>query len=126
MVVKYKIDSIIEELLVLEKDGRINVWIWYCCKSIPINTIIFNINFSISFLIFSLDFIMSVDKFGRFSSCNTISKGVRGAKGEGFNLSRAGDYDIKYMRIFNVGNPTEIGDSVNLDTLKFLCLNVHL
>lgn len=71
---------------------------------------------------------MSVDKFGRFSSSNTISQGVRGAKGEGFNLTRAGDYDIKFKRICNVGAPTEIGDAVNLDTLKVSvskCLSVN-
>lgn len=71
---------------------------------------------------------MSVDKFGRFSGSNTTSQSVRGAKGEGFNLTRAGDYDIKFKRICNVGTPSEVGDAVNLDTLKVSaskCLSIN-
>lgn len=61
---------------------------------------------------------MSVDKFGRFSSDNTNSQALRGLKGEGFNLTKAGDYDIQLKRLCNVGTPTEIGDAVNLNALE--------
>jgi hypothetical protein len=90
------------------------------CMNILINVCCF-FNCYLFFLFpisYSLDFIMSVDKFGRFSGSNANSQPVRGPKGEGFNLTKTGDYDIQLKRICNVAAPTEIGDAVNLETLK--------
>lgn len=63
---------------------------------------------------------MSVDKFGRYSSSGNaqIAQGQKGPKGDGFNLTDDGDYDIQLKRICNVGTPTENGDAVNLFTLN--------
>lgn len=74
----------------------------------------------ISCFILSLDFVMSVDKFGRFlsSSKSSTTQGIKGPKGEGFNLTKAGDYDIQFKRICNVGVPKENEDAVNLKTFK--------
>ena len=63
---------------------------------------------------------MSVDKFGRYSSSGNTQtiQGQKGPKGDGFNLTDDGDYDIQLKRICNVGMPTENGDAVNLSTLN--------
>lgn len=59
---------------------------------------------------------MSIDKFGRRSFIN--SKVIRGPKGEGFTLTKHGNYDIKNKKLTNVSEPTELLDAVNLLTLK--------
>lgn len=76
--------------------------------------------FLISYLILVPNFMMSVDKFGRFSSSSNAPsvQGPRGPKGDGFNLTNNGDYDIKFKRICNVGTPREKSDAVNFDTLN--------
>lgn len=63
---------------------------------------------------------MSVDKFGRYSTTNTSTnaQGLRGPKGEGFNLTKTGDYDVEFKRICNLGAPKENGDAINLDTFN--------
>lgn len=60
---------------------------------------------------------MSVDKFGRQSGSNN-NKGLRGPKGEGFELTSTGDYDICLKRLRNVMEPEDDGDAVTLKRLK--------
>jgi len=65
---------------------------------------------------------MSVDKFGRHES--SIPRGVlRGPPGEGFQLTRAGQYDLKGKRLCNVGDPTDKNDAANLETINILTLH---
>lgn len=59
---------------------------------------------------------MSVDKFGRRS--NQPAKGLKGPKGDGFNLTSEGDFDIQNRRLRNVKNPELSHDAVNLTTLN--------
>lgn len=58
---------------------------------------------------------MSVNKFGRRSRRR---KAERGPKGEGFNLTAEGDYDMQGKRIRYLEGPVEKGDAVNLLTLQ--------
>lgn len=58
---------------------------------------------------------MSVDKFGRHT---IVSKGVRGPKGDGFEYTTDGNFDIQQKKLCNVADATEKNDSVNLNTLK--------
>lgn len=59
---------------------------------------------------------MGVDKFGRHTVIS--SKGVRGPKGEGFNLTASGDFDVEGKRLCNVLDAKDGGDAVNLNTAK--------
>lgn len=54
---------------------------------------------------------MSVDKFGRQS-------GSSQPKGEGFVLTKEGNYDIGHKRLQNVKASVEADDAVNLKQLK--------
>ena len=58
---------------------------------------------------------MGVDKFGRYAG--EEGKAVRGPKGDGFDLTASGDFDVKNKRMCNVADPVDTGDSVNLNTL---------
>jgi len=60
---------------------------------------------------------MSVDKFGRHSRANQ-SQALRGPKGEGYNLTPDGDYDIKKKRLCYLEDPVNDLDAVNLKTLN--------
>jgi hypothetical protein len=65
---------------------------------------------------------MSVDKFGRHES--SISRNIlRGPPGEGFLLTRDGQYDIKGKRLCNVGDPIDKNEVANLKTIHSLTLN---
>lgn len=67
---------------------------------------------------------MSVDKFGRRSNRR---RPERGPKGEGFNLTPQGDYDIQYKRLQNLEDPVEGTDAVNFKTLQsglFRCMQL--
>lgn len=59
---------------------------------------------------------MSVDKFGRTSKRGLTGHGgeigPKGPQGEGFYLTKNGDYDLKLKRIQNLGNPFDNNDSV--------------
>lgn len=63
---------------------------------------------------------MSVDKFGRYFK---KQKGLIGPKGEGFNLTPEGDYDIQKKRLRNVWDPTDDYDAVNFQTHSRAFLN---
>lgn len=56
---------------------------------------------------------MSVDKFGRYSKKD---KSLVGPKGEGFNLTPDGDYDMQRKRLRNVWEPADELDAVNFAT----------
>lgn len=58
---------------------------------------------------------MSVDKFGRHSQ---KLKSLKGPKGEGFNVTSEGDYDIKQKRMRFVNDPVDELDAVNFRTVK--------
>lgn len=58
---------------------------------------------------------MSVDKFGRHLN-NTL--GLRGPKGEGFELTPDGNFSVKNKRLCHVANATEKRDCVNLQILN--------
>jgi len=60
---------------------------------------------------------MSVDKFGRHSRINQ-SQALRGPKGEGYDLTPDGDYDIKKKRLCYLEDPVNDLDAVNLKTLN--------
>lgn len=60
---------------------------------------------------------MSIDKFGRYSH-GFKSHNFRGPKGEGFNLTTEGHFDIQSKKLCNVSDPTDENDAVNLRTLK--------
>lgn len=67
---------------------------------------------------------MSVDKFGRRSH---RQQAKRGPKGEGFNLTAQGDYDVQKKRIRYLEDPVENDDAVNLQTLQsglFKCIQL--
>lgn len=55
---------------------------------------------------------MSIDKFGRSGEWRE-RKILRGAPGEGFNLTGQGDYDLKNKRIINIAQPIENFDVVS-------------
>lgn len=63
---------------------------------------------------------MTIDKFGRHDSKRF--RGVQGPKGEGFNLTPEGDYDVKSKRLRHVHIPVEGSDAVNLQYLHQTCL----
>lgn len=70
---------------------------------------------------------MSLDKFGRQGNI-TRGKVLRGPKGEGFNLTEDGNYDLKHKRLKFVSDPVDYEDVVNLKTLKSStndCLKLH-
>lgn len=58
---------------------------------------------------------MSVDKFGRHLN---FGQGLRGPKGEGFELTADGNFNIQNKKLCNVGNATDTYDCVNLNTLQ--------
>lgn len=58
---------------------------------------------------------MSVDKFGRHTN---DGKCLRGPRGEGFDLTVNGDFNINNKKLCNVGNATDLNDCVNLKTLQ--------
>lgn len=65
---------------------------------------------------------MNVDKFGRHE--NALSRDVlRGPKGEGFQLTHDGNYDMKRKRLSNLADAVENDDSVNLKVLRSMTLN---
>lgn len=68
---------------------------------------------------------MPIDKFGR--SKITISGDkinlLRGPRGEGFNLTTDGNFDVGNKKISNVGNPTGPTDVVNLGFFRDALLN---
>lgn len=61
---------------------------------------------------------MSVDKFGRHAVSS--GKGERGPKGEGYNFTTDGDYDVQNKRLCNVLSAKEEVDAVNLGNVKSL------
>lgn len=63
---------------------------------------------------------MSVDKFGRHSRRLSV---IKGPKGEGFDFTPEGDFDIKSRRLCNVKEPKEKSDAVNLEYLRDKCLH---
>lgn len=63
---------------------------------------------------------MTIEKFGRHDSKR--SRGPKGPKGDGFNLTPEGDYDVKSKRLRYVQNPVENSDAVNLQYLHQVCL----
>ena len=65
---------------------------------------------------------MTFDKFGRHSEKS--GRPQQGPKGEGFNLTADGDYDIKSKKLRNVSNPKSDSDAVNLQTINERCLIV--
>lgn len=55
---------------------------------------------------------MTIDKFGR--SLKSQDKNLlKGPKGEGFNLTKEGDYDIQGKRLVKVGPPKHANDATN-------------
>lgn len=59
---------------------------------------------------------MTIDKFGR-STLRTRDKSQKGPKGDGFNLTPKGDYDIQNKRLCNLKRPSDDDDAV---TKKFI------
>lgn len=58
---------------------------------------------------------MTVDKFGRRSQ---RGRAIRGPKGEGFNLTPQGNYDMRNKRLENVDDPVDERDALNLKTFN--------
>jgi len=56
---------------------------------------------------------MGIDKFGRYTR---KEKALTGPKGEGFNLTPEGNYDIQGRRLQNVWEPKDDHDAVNFKT----------
>lgn len=53
---------------------------------------------------------MTIDKFGRGSKSST--KGIKGPKGDGFNVTADGNYDMQEKRLTNLGVSVESRDAV--------------
>lgn len=53
--------------------------------------------------------IMGIDKFGRVNNKKIV--GLRGPKGEGFNLTLDGNYDVQNKKIINMGEPKNESDA---------------
>lgn len=66
---------------------------------------------------------MSVDKFGRHTERTEARKGP---KGDGFELTSEGDFDIKAKRLRHVKDPAESADAVNLNYLRVNCVQYGL
>ena len=62
---------------------------------------------------------MSVDKFGRYSKKD---KGLIGPKGEGFNLTSDGNYDIQNKVLCNLGTPTRENDAATMGFVEAITL----
>lgn len=60
----------------------------------------------------------SVDKFGRHSNTIHHVQAHRGPKGQGFNMTADGDYDMQSKRICNLKDAESPTDAVNLQILK--------
>lgn len=58
---------------------------------------------------------MSVDKFGRHINGKQC---LRGPKGEGFDFTSDGNFDIRNKKLCNVANASNATDCVNLQTLQ--------
>jgi hypothetical protein len=58
---------------------------------------------------------MSVDKFGRHLS---VGQSQRGPKGDGFEHTPDGNFNIQNKRLCNVANAVDNKDCVNLETLN--------
>lgn len=54
---------------------------------------------------------MTIDKFGR--SSKSSEKNVKGPKGDGFDMTADGHYDIKSKRLTNIGEAVESLDAVS-------------
>lgn len=65
---------------------------------------------------------MSVDKFGRHES-SLVREVLRGPPGEGFQLTRDGNYDLKGKRLCNIADPIHKDEAVNLGTILSFTLN---
>lgn len=63
---------------------------------------------------------MSVDKFGRHL---IVGQSQRGPKGEGFEHTSDGDFNIQNKRLCNVANAVDSKDCVNLETLNLSLTN---
>ena len=62
---------------------------------------------------------MSVDKFGHYSGeLVTGSKIQRGPPGEGFKLTKDGNFNINNKRLCNVGDPKTDNEAVNVKYVK--------
>lgn len=68
---------------------------------------------------------MSVDKFGRHSS-RRLRAALKGPKGDGFELTAEGDFDIKTKRLRHVKEPKDGSDAVNLEYLRENCVQYGL
>jgi hypothetical protein len=60
---------------------------------------------------------MNVDKFGRHSTKGAMTKLLRGPPGQGFTLTKDGDFNIENKRLTNVAEPKEEADAA---TIKFV------
>lgn len=67
---------------------------------------------------------MSVDKFGRHEDSFLLKNitGSKGPPGEGFNLTKDGDYDMKNKRLRHVGDPRLLDDAISLKYIRRNCL----
>lgn len=54
---------------------------------------------------------MTIDKFGRSLKASS-SKNLKGLKGEGFNLTPDGDYDMQNKKLCNLASPLQEADAV--------------
>lgn len=63
---------------------------------------------------------MPIDKFGRYLG----EYGRRGPRGEGFNLTEEGNYDMQQKRICNLAKAQEEDDAVSLGDLRQYCLTL--
>lgn len=63
---------------------------------------------------------MSIDKFGRHRLKRL--RGPKGPKGDGFDLTPEGDYDVQSKRLRHVHIPMENSDAVNMLYMNQLCL----
>lgn len=57
---------------------------------------------------------MSIDKFGRSAENNNKINTIRGPKGDGFQFTDEGDFDIKGKRLSNVGLAITGDDAINI------------
>lgn len=53
---------------------------------------------------------MTIDKFGRSLKASS-SKNLKGLKGEGFNLTPDGDYDMQNKKLCNLASPLQAADA---------------
>lgn len=65
---------------------------------------------------------MSVDKFGRHANRRVGAGVIKGPKGNGFDLTPEGNFDIGGKNLTNVRDPLKETDAVNLKTLHENCV----